>query len=72
MVCHHEPGCAGVVIQLDGHGAERLAMTFLGFIAAITQAATLAAGSRNDGPNVASLLVTRSVLAAYLGELVSE
>ena len=26
----------GVVIQLDGHGAERLAMTFSGFIAAIT------------------------------------
>ena len=38
----------GVVIQLDGHGAERLAMTFSGFIAAITQAAALAAGSRND------------------------
>jgi hypothetical protein len=28
----------GVVIQLDGHGAERLAMTFSGFIATITQA----------------------------------
>jgi hypothetical protein len=27
-----------VVIQLDGHGAERLAMTFSGLIAAITQA----------------------------------
>src|SRR6187401_349265 len=26
-----------VVIQLDGHGAERLLMTFPGFIAAITQ-----------------------------------
>ena len=38
----------GVVIQLDGHGAERLAMTFSGFIATITQAAALAAGSRND------------------------
>jgi hypothetical protein len=38
----------GVVIQLDGHGAERLAMTFSGFIADITQAAALAAGSRND------------------------
>ena len=38
----------GVVIQLDGHGAERLAMSFSGFIAAITQAAALAAGSRND------------------------
>ena len=38
----------GVVIQLDGHGAERLAMTFSGFIAAITPAAALAAGSRND------------------------
>ena len=38
----------GVVIQLDGHGAERLAMTFSGFTAAITQAAALAAGSRND------------------------
>ena len=38
----------GVVIQLDGHGAERLAMTFSGLIAAITQAATLAAGSRKD------------------------
>ena len=42
----------GVVIQLDGHGAERLAMTFSGFIAAITQAAALAAGSRNDSPNI--------------------
>ena len=38
----------GVVIQLDGHGAERLAMTFSGFIAAIMQAAALDAGSRND------------------------
>ena len=38
----------GVVIQLDGHGAERVAMTFSGFIAAITQGAALAAGSRND------------------------
>ena len=28
----------GVVIQLDGHGAERLAMTFSGFIAPSTQA----------------------------------
>jgi len=28
----------GVVIQLDGHGAERLAMTFSGFIADCTQA----------------------------------
>jgi hypothetical protein len=37
-----------VVIQLDGHGAERLDMTVSGFIAAITQAAALAAGSRND------------------------
>ena len=26
----------GVGIQLDGHGAERLAMTFSGFTAAIT------------------------------------
>jgi len=42
----------GVVIQLDGHGAERLAMTFSGFIASITQAAALAAGSRNDSPNI--------------------
>ena len=40
----------GVVIQLDGRGAERLAMTFSGFIAAITQAAALAAGSRNASP----------------------
>ena len=38
----------GVVIQLDGHSAERLAMTFSGVIAAITQAAARAAGSRND------------------------
>ena len=38
----------GVVIQLDGHGAQRLAMTFSGFIAIITLAAALAAGSRND------------------------
>ena len=42
------PAPPGVVIQLDGHGAERLAMTFSGFIAAITQAAALAGGSRND------------------------
>jgi hypothetical protein len=28
----------GVVIQLDGHGAERLALTFSEFIATITQA----------------------------------
>jgi hypothetical protein len=38
----------GVVIQLDGHGAKRLAMTFSGFIAAVTQTAGLAAGSPND------------------------
>jgi len=42
------PGSPGVVIQLDGHGAERLAMTFSRFIAAITQAPALAASSRND------------------------
>jgi hypothetical protein len=35
-----------VVIQLDGHGADRLAMTFSVFIAAIAQAAALAAGAR--------------------------
>ena len=33
-----------MVIQLDGHGAERLAMTFSGFIAAITQAAQAGGG----------------------------
>jgi hypothetical protein len=38
LFCHHESGCAGVVIQLDGRGAERLAMTFSGFIATTTQA----------------------------------
>jgi hypothetical protein len=37
-----------VVIQLDGPRRERLAMTFSRFIAAIPQAAALAAGSRND------------------------
>ena len=42
----------GVVIQLDGHGAERLAKTFSGFIAAITQAAALAAGSRDDDKRI--------------------
>lgn len=29
-VCHHEPASAGVVIQLDGHGATRLTMTIKG------------------------------------------
>jgi hypothetical protein len=43
-----------VVIQLDGHGAKRLAMTFSGFIAAITPSAALAAGSRNDRKNSVS------------------
>jgi hypothetical protein len=37
-----------VVVQLDGHGVERLAVTFSALIAAIPQAAALAAGSRND------------------------
>jgi hypothetical protein len=32
------PDSPGVVIQLDGHGAKRLAMTQCGFIAFITQA----------------------------------
>jgi hypothetical protein len=36
------------VIQLDGHGAERLAMKFSGLNGAITQAPALAASSRND------------------------
>jgi hypothetical protein len=32
------PAAPGVVIQLDGHGAKRLAMTFSGFVVAYTQA----------------------------------
>jgi hypothetical protein len=35
-----------VVIQLDGHGAERLAMTFSGFIVAYTQARACSGLSR--------------------------
>jgi hypothetical protein len=43
------PAAPGVVIQLDGHGAKRLAMTFLGFNAAIyASPRVLAARSRND------------------------
>ena len=44
-----------VVIQLDGHGAKRLAMTFSRFISAITQAAALAANSRNDTARILRL-----------------
>ena len=41
------PAGPGVVIQLDGHGAKRLAMTLSGFIAANTQA-SLGLCSRSD------------------------
>jgi hypothetical protein len=46
---HHEPGSPGVVIQLDGHAAERLAMTPRVYCI-ITERLGVRSSSRNDKP----------------------